>query len=200
MAAYQVRSVAAYVAVLLSLLPRGRIWPRDPGSTLATVARGLAPTAQRLDERGAALLVDAFPKSAVELLPEWERTVGLPDPCSGLAPTLQQRQAQVVARLIAVGGQSIPYFVSVAAALGYEIEIEEFAPARAGAFSAGDPLYGEAWAHAWRVHAPGATVTYFVAGGSSAGEPLAAWGNEVLECVLSRIKPAHTNLIFAYGS
>jgi uncharacterized protein YmfQ (DUF2313 family) len=194
------RTVAEYSVALLALLPRGRIWPRDPDATLAAVARGLAPSAQRLDARAVDLLADAFPGTAYELLPEWEASLGLPDPCSGLAPTLQQRRAQVVSRLAASGGQSVPYFVSVAAALGYEITVEEFAPARAGTLRAGGAVYGEAWAHAWRVHAPGVTVTYFSAGGSAAGEPLAAWGNASLECVLTRLRPAHTVVQFAYGS
>ncbi|WP_043838858.1 YmfQ family protein [Muricoccus aerilatus] len=193
-------TVAEYARSILDHLPRGRVWPRDPDSTVATTARGLAPTFQRLDARALTLLKDAFPASAYELLPEWEASLGLPDPCSGPAPTVQLRRAQVVARLTANGGQAIPYFIEVAAALGYDISIEEFAPARAGTLRAGDPLYGEDWAHTWRVHAPAVTVTYFTAGISTAGEPLAAWDNRSLECTLSRIRPAHTILQFAYGS
>lgn len=198
--ALTVPSVAAYAAAIIAYLPRGRIWPRDMAASLAVTAKGLAPTAQRLDARAVALLADAFPPQAYELLPEWERTLGLPDPCSGLAATLQQRQAQVKARLTATGGQSAAYFIAVAASLGFTITIENFAPARAGLMRAGDPVYGDDWAHAWRVHAPEATVTYFAAGASTAGEPLAAWGNAVLECALARIRPAHTTLTFAYGS
>ena len=33
---------------------------------------------------------------------------------------------------------------------------------------------------------------------SVAGEPLRSWGNNLLECTMERIKPAHTVLIFAY--
>ena len=194
------RSVAEYARSILDHLPRGRMWPRDPDSTVATTARGLAPTFQRLDARALALLKDAFPASAYETLPEWEASLGLPDPCSGPAPTVQLRRAQVVARLAMSGGQSIPYLVGVAAALGYSISVEEFAPARAGTLRAGDAATGEAWAHTWRIHAPALTITRFAAGVSSAGEPLAAWGNQPLECALSRIRPAHTILQFAYGS
>lgn len=39
----------------------------------------------------------------------------------------------------------------------------------------------------------------FSAGRSAAGDPLAAWGNVPLECVLTRAKPAHTTVLFAYG-
>lgn len=194
------KSEGDYTAALLALLPRGRVWPHDPDATVPTVARGLAPTVQRVDAAGEALLLDAFPATATGLLPEWETSLGLPDECSGPAPTLQGRRAQVVARLTALGGQSIPYFTAYAAALGFTITVEEFAPARAGVLRAGDPVYGEAWAHTWRVHAPAETVTYFRAGLSAAGEPLASWGNALLECAFRRLRPAHTVLQFAYGS
>lgn len=194
------RTAEEYARVLLALLPRGRIWPREAGSTVATVVSGLSPTPARLDARALELLTDAFPPTALELLPEWERSLGLPDPCSGAATTIQGRRAQVVARLIAVGGQSVPYFIAYAATLGFTVTVEEFAPARAGVLRAGDALLGEAWAHTWRIHAPAETVTYFRAGLSAAGEPLAAWGNAVLGCVLQRVKPAHTILQIAYGS
>jgi uncharacterized protein YmfQ (DUF2313 family) len=29
-------------------------------------------------------------------------------------------------------------------------------------------------------------------------DPLAAWGNTLLECVMRRLKPAHTTLLFSY--
>lgn len=187
-------------ATLLALLPTGPVWPRQDGSTLARSCAGVAAIAGRLQARAVGLLVDAFPATALELLPEWEATLGLPDRCAGAATTLQQRRAQVTARLTAQGGQSVPYLVAQAAALGYAVTVEEFVPARAGLLRAGQPLSGEAWAHTLRIRAPAVTVTRFRAGRSAAGEPLAAWGNAALECALRRLRPAHTVLLFAYGA
>lgn len=192
--------VADLRAALLALLPTGAVWPRRDSGTLTRSCTGITTLAGRLQARALALLVDAFPATAYELLPEWEATLGLPDACAGLAPTLQQRRAQVTARLTAQGGQSVPYLIAQAAALGYVVTVEEFAPARAGQFRAGQPLYAEAWAHALRVRAPAVTVTRFRAGQSQAGEPLAAWGNAALECSLGRLRPAHTVILFAYGA
>ncbi|WP_197520275.1 putative phage tail protein, partial [Paraburkholderia tropica] len=53
---------------------------------------------ERSTSRANYLLIDSFPPTAYELLPEWESTLGLPDPCAGEAPTIPQRQAQVLAR------------------------------------------------------------------------------------------------------
>jgi uncharacterized protein YmfQ (DUF2313 family) len=191
--------VAEYTVALLSHLPRGRIWPRDPDSAPATTAAGLAPSLQRLDARAAALLVDAFPGTTYELLPEWEASLGLPDPCAGEAPGLQQRRAQVVARLTATGGQSVPYFENVAAKLGYAATVREYAPSRFGQFRFGGRLQSAQWAHVWAIQAQQTTVTSFRFGLSGFGERFRTWGNEVLECEMRALAPAHTILLFQYS-
>jgi len=152
----------------------------------------------RLTNRANELLVDGFPATAYELLPDWESSLGLPDPCAGAAPTIQQRRAQVVARFSNSGGQSIAYFEDFAAALGYEVSIQNFAPARAGQSRCGDADYGRDWAFAWAVDLPLSNVVHARASQSAAGEPLSSWGNDVLQCEFGATKPAHSILIFRY--
>ena len=53
------------------------------------------------------------------------------------------------------------------------------------------------WAFAWRVNAPLETFSFFTAGGF-AGERLATWGNDKLECYIADKSPSHTALLFAY--
>jgi uncharacterized protein YmfQ (DUF2313 family) len=192
-------TAADFLRAFQALLPRGRVWPRDQDAIQTKAFAGLAPSYERNYNRAAYLLTDAFPATATELLPEWEATLGLPDPCAGESPTLQQRQAQVRARLANSGGQSIAYFINYAATLGYEVTVTQFVPFRVGQSRVGDSVANEEWAYAWRINAPVETVTYFTAGHSAVGQPLAVWGNAVLECELNAIKPAHTILIFAYG-
>ncbi len=190
-----------FLAAAQDLLPRGHAWPRDPGATLTLYWQAVSDQLAAMHGRALRLLeVESDPANTDEALADWERAFGLPDPCSGPAPTVQQRRAELVARLTASGGSSIAYFVGVAAALGYTITIEEFQPAVADGLVADGPAYSDDWAHAWLVRAPETTVTEFVADGSYADEPLATWGNQTLECVLTRIRPGHTVLIFAYGS
>lgn len=155
-----------------------------------------APTFQRNSARAANLITDAFPSTTVELLTEWEETLGLPDPCAGESPTLAQRRAQVVARLTDNGGASVPYFIAFAAALGYDITITEFAPSRAGIMRAGDAVRGDGWAYVWLISAPGYTPVMFRAGQSEAGEALLTWGNAVLRCEIAARQPAHTIVQF----
>ncbi|CAG9194322.1 conserved hypothetical protein [Paraburkholderia caribensis] len=192
-------TAADFLSVLQALMPRGRIWPRDPDAIQTKTLAGCAPTFARLTARCNQLLIDGFPASAYELLPEWESSLGLPDPCAGAAPTIAQRQQQVVARFSSSGGQSIEYFIDFAAALGYTITIEQFTQARAGLLKAGGPVNGYDWNFAWKITAPLNTVVRAVAGAMAAGDPLAAWGNNVLECEINAVKPAHTIPIFAYA-
>lgn len=187
-----------FLSALQSLMPRGLAWPKDAAAVMAKSMSGLAPTWARHTLQNNNLLIDAFPSTTFQLLPEWEATLGLPDPCAGESPTIQQRRAQVVARFTNGGGQSITYFVSFAASLGYEVTTQEFAPARAGQTRCGTPDYGLDWAFAWAIELPLTTVTYARSGLSVAGEPLASWGNAVLQCEMARISPAHTVLLFQY--
>lgn len=191
-------SAADFLAAFQALMPRGRVWPRDADAVQTNVLSGLSPSQARQNARSNQLLVDAFPVSTIELLPEWELTLGLPDPCAGPSPTIATRRAQVVARVKTVGGQSVPYFIAYALALGYAITVTEFVPARLGLARAGQPLMGDAWAHAWQINATLHTVVRAQIGISTAGDPLAYWSNAVLECQLREVMPAHTVLIFSY--
>lgn len=191
-------SAADYLSAMQALMPRGRVWPKDSDATQTQVLGGLVQVYARNTARANNLLVDAFPGMSAELLPEWEATLGLPDPCAGVAPTVAARNAQVLARFTGLGGQSAAYYISYAATLGYAITITEFAPARVGQSRVGQPLCGPAWAFAWQINAPLNTVIRSRVGTARAGNPLASWGNAVLQCELTEIIPAHTIPIFAY--
>lgn len=190
---------AEFLAALQALLPRGAAWPRDPGAAATRFLSAIAARMAALHARGVDLLErESDPAQAVELLAEWEASYGLPDPCVGEAQTIEQRRAALLSRIAEIGGQSRAYFRAVAATLGYEVTIEECRPFRIGASVVGEGLHGEDWIFTWRMRAPAVTVRAFGIGQSGVGEPLRAWGNEALECVMSRIRPAHTTLLYAY--
>lgn len=134
-------------------------------------------------------------------LADWERVLRLPDPCLvGVSQSTGQRVKAAVSKWKGYAGQSAPFFIAMAKALGYDITITVFRPARAGIAQAGDPLNGGDWNWTWRVNAPEVTVTPAVAGVAGAGDPLASWGNKALECRLSQLKPAESILLFGYGA
>ncbi len=188
-------SSADFQAALWALLPRGRVWLRDEGSTQDQVMAAFAPAFTRNAADALALLVDLFPATTTDFITEWEETLGLPDPCTGLDPTLEQRRAQVVARLINSGGQSIPFFEQFAAALGYTITITENAPFRCGQSSTGQYLGEVDRFFLWQVNSDFAVI-HFLVGLNTAGDPLATWGSAVLECEIRNAAPAHTVVLF----
>ncbi len=187
---------ADYLAAFLGALPRGRAWPRFVSTILVQVLSGLMPGYVRNNADAIALVADAFPATTVNLLPEWEASLGLPDLCDSDPETLARRQQNLAARFAAGGGQSIAYFTGVAAALGYSITITEFAPFRFGGTMA-QPLYGDGWAHVWQVAAPAFAQTP-LRFGACMNEPFETWGNTALQCTLRRLAPAHTTVIFSY--
>jgi uncharacterized protein YmfQ (DUF2313 family) len=192
-------AVTDYLAAFQRLLPRGRVWHRGWGTVQAEDILTLLPQTVRLNQRAIDVLRETFPCSTSELLPEWEATLGLPDPCIGELDTIQQRQAAVCAKFTARGGQSAAYFRQLAASLGYAITITTFRPFYVSEGHVDDPLYDEQWAFVWQVNiAASNTLVYFRVGESTVDEPLVAFGNTTLECLLDAAKPAHTEIIFSY--
>lgn len=191
-------SISDIQQALLNLLPPGRVWPKEPDSMQSQVCGALAPTFERNAADAVNLIADAFPATAIDLIPEWQLSLGLPDPCAGAAPTLVQQRQQIVARLTDSGGQSAPYFIHLASLLGYTITITNDAPFRCGQSSCGQHLGGNDWFFLWTVHAPEFTTEPFLVGQSAAGDPLGSTGNAVLQCELQERQPAHTVLQFSF--
>jgi len=189
-----------YAHVLADLLPWGWAWAREPESVLMKTIEGLAAEYARVHARDCDLLAESYPGTALETLTDWERICGLPDPCTGPLDTIQERRAAILAKLAMRGGQSRQYYIDVALAIGFVITIEEFRPFRVGANRAGDHLYGIEWMYYWRVTSwePAQKITAFRVGQSATRERLRSWGNDMLECLLRAIMPAHTVLQFAY--
>lgn len=188
-----------YLRQLQALLPPGPAWPKDDAATLTHLLSALAAELARVDGQALTLVEEADPRTVAELFADWERVAGLPDACAqafGGDQTLAQRRAALVGRLTTLGGQSPAYYIGVAAALGYAITITEFR-AHTVNDDVDSSLYSEAWSFAWQVNAALNNITELTVDGT-VDDPLAAWGNSLLECVINRLKPAHTTVLFSY--
>ncbi len=191
---------ADFLGAIQRLLPTGAAWPRDLDATLTRFWGGVADEVAALHARAGDLSeVESDPAQASELLSDFERAFGLPDPCAPQQQTLEQRRLALLARISGLGGQSRAYFIATANAIGYAITIDEFRPFRVGINRVCDHLYTAKWRFAWRVNAPEVTVRYFRVGRNAVGDPLRSWGNEALECLIGRLKPAQTHVLFAYA-
>jgi uncharacterized protein YmfQ (DUF2313 family) len=185
-----------YLHLLLQLLPRGEVWPRDPDSVqvklmeaiAATLALPGTPGTITLEERVCRLLDELDPRALVELLGRWERWLGLPDICMPKVTGLDARRQRIVATENAVGGASPSYFIDLAALLGFDVQIEEPFPLGAGCLRGG---HRAGCCCAWVVHIRCVELE----DGVSLAEAQA-----MLECIFQRLKPAHTSVFFRYGS
>lgn len=169
----------AYLDQLKALLPPGPAWSRALGSVIGRPMEAMAEALARVHGRAQQLLRESDPRETLEMLPDWERIMGLPDPCAGPTPTIDQRRAQVLARFRQLGGPSAEALEAFAADLGVIIQIGQVGPFRVGRNTMGDHLGPVEFTHVIKVTAP-------------------APQNPVLECELRAMMHAHTAIIFTY--
>lgn len=211
------RSGDDYAQAMMNLLPQGQAWPRALGSTLQLTVEGLAEYWGFVDGRAADLLeTESDPRKTVELLPDWERNWGLPDPCFPAATSIAERQKMLVMYMTLLGGQSRAFFEQISAMTGYNLHISEWAPFMCGVSECGDTRYEYddtglyRWylgppenRYYWYVNADQAVLEWFRCGTlySQCGvhPHLKIVLESPMECLLERWKPAHTEMVFDYS-
>jgi uncharacterized protein YmfQ (DUF2313 family) len=142
------------------------------------------------------LLLEMFPDTSVQLLASWERICGLVPPPGA---TVRYRQGAVVQKLRATPGDiKRPYFIALAATLGYTITITPCLPFMSGWGRAGDSIFIANAIYIWIVTISGEPVYYFQSGQSWAGETLCWWPPQTaLQNLLTSLKPADVVMVFA---
>jgi uncharacterized protein YmfQ (DUF2313 family) len=206
-----------YTQAFLSLLPRGQAWPRYWDSTLVLTARGLCDYWGFVDSRAADLLeTESDPRTTVELLPDWERNWGLPDPCFPQPSSIEERQKLLVMIMTMLGGQSRQWFQFVSEWTGHEVSIKEWSPFMAGLSECGDTRFeyddtgdfrwyigAEENRFYWSASSETAVIEWFRAGAdySESGKHhhCEIYTESPVDCLLQRWRPAHTQLVFDYS-
>ena len=191
-----------YKAQIRSLFPRGKLWTFIPGGVLDSLITGIAQEFIRIDDRAADLIRESDPRTTVELLPDWERVMGLPGVCGNLAENDDERRNQVVAKLIQAGPQNKAFFAALAQSLGYDVDVEdifEFLPFRAEMSRAEEYLAEhEDWPHTFLIKVNTVSLRYFRAETHRAEDRLVEFGDALLECLVNESKPAHSIALFEY--
>ena len=193
-----IKSQNDYVQELMALLPPGAAFPRDPQSVWGQLLNACAAELARIDLRAYQLLQEADPRTAIELLPDWEGFTGLPSICmAGEYQTREQRRAAVVSVLTNKGGQRPADFIALAAQLGFAITITEFRPWTCDS-PCDAPMYGMDWAFAMQINTNSVTQSFWTCD-SPCDEPLSTWGNQLLQCMIRLYAPAHAIVIVIYS-
>lgn len=180
-------TAADYARQLKQLLPRGSVWLLEAGSWISQTLLAIADEYARVDGRGADLIEESDPRTASEMLDEWEVMLGLPDEDITAIPTSDEdRQVVVTQKYIAQEAMTPASYEARAIACGYEATVDDSYGTlilRSG-FRSGDRCYGLGWASVFSL-----TVS------PPAG---AALSHAELEAVITRAAPAHTFVFFEY--
>lgn len=184
---------ADYRDAMLSLLPRGKAWPRHPESDFGLLFFALAKELVRIERRVYELLKERNPALTSEMLPEWLHDWNLPGPnITGDLSDTELRNL-LVAKITSAGWQSRQYFMDLASTLGFEISIEEFTEADPGESG----YTGDEWNFVWRIIAPATDITPARYGVARYGDLYQDWGDDVLENFLREHVHTHRVLLFA---
>lgn len=194
--------VDKYRSLLLFLWPKGRAWNGEMGTFFFKFNEGAAVELARVEERGYKLLEELDPRTTSEMLTDWERMVGIPDECSGIAATIQERINAVYRKYISRGGNtaSNQFKIDLAATLGYTITIVTPGTSvfRMGKSRMGDRLYGINWRFVYQVITPNSVLEVFRMGRNRMGDRLRNFQNAELECIIRRANLSHEVVQFIY--
>lgn len=182
-----------YSYLLHKLLPRGPAWS-DADPLLLGIAEELARVHRRSDD----LIKELNPGTTTELIDRYEKLTGLPDECviDG-AQTLTQRQQRLDAKINIVGGINKAFYEAQIRALGYDgtLSIQQYQNVTQNPEQLG---FGELWNFYWEVTLyEDAMIDYFTTQ-SDCTEALRTWGNNIIECVIDKLKPSHTVVLYSY--
>lgn len=189
-----------HLMMLQALLPPGIAWTREPGKVLTRLLDGFSGLFATIDKRAEDLIYESDPTTTTEMLEDWERVTGLPDPCLGPGPSEAIRRERLRTRLIPPETCNPSDIISLAASLGYQgCTIQELDTFRCTS-QCTESLYSEDSIFSWVLVVPAtANIQHFTTQSRCTDQLAGISGHELLECVIRETTPIHTEVMFAYG-
>lgn len=214
-------SLKKYKGLLPSLLPKGRLWNPLEQPNFKKYLDSLANELCRVDDKVEDLLFQADPRQATidgGLIEEYERLLGLPDECTseGTTLTLDERRDQITQKLTNIGGLSKTFYEFIGNQLGFTISVDNDVNFIVGRSTVGQALtnyfnvpftvgctVGEqllliGWRYYFSATLPTAAANFFEVGNNTVGDPLVDFSNDLMECTLQKLKPAHSAVFFKF--
>jgi len=187
-------SAEDYASLIEGLTPKGPAWQEDKLRAIWGIELA------RLDVRIWTLLEESDPRTTTEMLPDWERVLGLPDDCMVSLPlSINERRLIAWQRLTEIGGQSRAYFIELARRFGEPgATISEFRQMTCND-NCNDALYSQADEFVWRVNFPRPIDNVRLMNcNDDCNDALQMFAASLAECPITERKPAHTTVIFSY--
>jgi uncharacterized protein YmfQ (DUF2313 family) len=191
--------IASWLAALQALLPPGRAFTRAPDAVLTKLLSAIAAILAAFNMKLDALLLEADPRRAGTMLPDWEGMLGLPDKCTLSGQSVFERQRFAYQRLVEQGGQSQAYFIELAALLGEpNVTISEYRQMHCNDHC-NNALAGLNDVFTWVVNVPRQLQSIALATcNSHCNDFLRSYVANAIECPFNERKPANTTVLFAY--
>lgn len=183
-------------SALLGLLPRGFAWFKGKNGNWWKLFAGFSLGFSAVYKILRNLVFESNPAKTTSY-EVWERELGLP--INGVDPkTDDDRLSEVYRVSRKKGGNTIPYFKSIAALFGAEIKIYEYwkNPEKFDGVDFGDddPNFY------WMVNLAARDEDWFVCTcNDTCNDYLQWWWNAPMETLFNLIKPAHTKIVYSYG-
>jgi uncharacterized protein YmfQ (DUF2313 family) len=194
------RTPAQIAGEIRMLRPPGFASPRDPNDYVAALDAATAAEFALIETSAEAMLPEANPAQAVNLLPDFERVLG-PDPYGRdlAALTVAQRQQIASQRWTETPVMCAGYFVRLGAELGEALTIAEYPLSQCGALQCGTMPVSWLVHLQFVVHLP-ATVTAFGECGSlECGEVGSSGVPNPMAAIIRREAPLQTEPVFVYS-
>lgn len=187
-------------AEILGNIPTGFAWPDgDPDTYSAARWMGLADALSQVEGSMEAMLPETDPRSAVALLPDYQRVLG-PDPCMVDQSSLTTAQQQQLAfqRWTGAGGNYAGWFIAAAAAIGQGITVTEYGPCECGSAACGDELVPVPVNCSVIVTLPSLGAWDAECGNAECGDPLGSFTTSQVECFFKTWGPLGIDVFFSY--
>ncbi|MCX8729583.1 DUF2313 domain-containing protein [Gilliamella sp. B2969] len=186
-----------YQSMVGNLLPYGPAWDKTE-PILLSLALTLSKTHLRIDD----LMREIDPCTTTELIDRYEQICGLPDSCySEQFQTLTTRRNRLDSKLNLTGGINKDFYLQILAINGFpDATITNY---NNDVFtcesSCEDHLYDEEWRYYWIVNIPHNYQITEMTCEDSCDSYLRTWGDKQIECIIEKLCPSHTHVIFKYG-
>ncbi|EOY5382925.1 putative phage tail protein [Cronobacter dublinensis] len=122
----------------------------------------------------------------------------MPDECTiEETQTLSQRQRRLAAKVNGYGGINEAFYRRQLDALGYQsVSITQYQNEADNPRP--DIATDDDYRYLWQVNIPTLATIDVMTCASSCVDSLRTWGDTVIECVINKVAPSHTEVVFAY--
>jgi uncharacterized protein YmfQ (DUF2313 family) len=198
MAKFTRNTLEDHTQILGSLLPAGKLFDQKnfPDSILHKLITAHSKEPVRIEDKIATVAEEHDIFNTTLFIEEWESAVGIPDGCFTIAPTLEERRANIIIKIRASGVSTKEDFENIASLLGFVVTVtpmqDEIIPPIFPPFFPGRPP-----ASRFIMIVRGVGIIPNVPPLFPPFFPSGQGQQSILQCIFELLKPANTTIIFS---